>query len=172
MSPEVMKGQNHSYPVDYFALGVIGYEFMLGKRPYYGRSRKEIKEQILSKQAHIKLSDIPDGWTEDSADFFNKLLIRKPDLRLGYNGIFEIKMHPWLKFFKWDLLKDKKLESPFIPERKDNFDKRYCESCDRIGVETKGRYEKYVKEDGFNQLFLNFTYYNIIRSFIPISFLV
>ena len=161
MSPEVMKGQNHSYPVDYFALGVIGYEFMLGRRPYYGRSRKEIKEQILSKQAHIKLSDIPDGWTEDSADFFNKLLIRKPEQRLGYNGIFEIKMHPWLKFFKWDLLKDKKLESPFIPERKDNFDKRYCESCERIGVETKGRYEKYVKEDGFNQLFVNFTYYNI-----------
>ena len=161
MSPEVMKGQNHSYPVDYFALGVIGYEFMLGKRPYYGRSRKEIKEQILSKQAHIKLSDIPDGWTEDSADFFNKLLIRKPDLRLGYNGIFEIKMHPWLKFFKWDLLKEKKLESPFIPERKDNFDKRYCESIDRIGIETKGRYEKYVREDGFNELFLNFTYYNI-----------
>ena len=31
MSPEVMKGLNHSYTADYFALGVIGYEFMLGK---------------------------------------------------------------------------------------------------------------------------------------------
>lgn len=31
MSPEVMKGLNHSYTTDYFALGVIGYEFMLGK---------------------------------------------------------------------------------------------------------------------------------------------
>lgn len=31
MSPEVMRGQNHTAAVDFFALGVIGYEFMLGK---------------------------------------------------------------------------------------------------------------------------------------------
>lgn len=31
MSPEVMKGTNHSFGVDFFAVGVIGYEFMLGK---------------------------------------------------------------------------------------------------------------------------------------------
>jgi serine/threonine protein kinase len=31
MSPEVMCGQNHTIAVDYFALGVIGYEFMIGK---------------------------------------------------------------------------------------------------------------------------------------------
>jgi hypothetical protein len=49
MAPEVMCRLNHSFPVDYFALGVIGYEFMIGrvifvliilyKRPYLGRSR-------------------------------------------------------------------------------------------------------------------------------------
>lgn len=31
MSPEVMKSKNHSFPVDFFAIGVIGYEFMNGK---------------------------------------------------------------------------------------------------------------------------------------------
>ena len=31
MAPEVMCRMNHNYSVDYFALGVIGYEFMLGK---------------------------------------------------------------------------------------------------------------------------------------------
>ena len=44
MAPEVMCRQNHSFEVDYFAMGVIVYEFMLGKRPYYGRSRKEIRD--------------------------------------------------------------------------------------------------------------------------------
>ena len=34
MAPEVMYKQNHSYTVDYFALGVIAYEFMLGRRPF------------------------------------------------------------------------------------------------------------------------------------------
>ncbi len=38
-APEVMCRQNHGVAVDYYALGVCGYEFMLGKRPYKGRSR-------------------------------------------------------------------------------------------------------------------------------------
>ena len=74
MAPEVMKGQNHTYAVDFFALGIIGYEFMLGKRPYNGHSRREIKEQMLSKNVQISLGDIPNGWSEEAADFFNKLL--------------------------------------------------------------------------------------------------
>ena len=77
MSPEVMKSLNHSFPSDYFALGVIGYEFMKGERPYLGRSRKEIKEQILLRQAEIKPNEIEENWSKESADFINKLLKRK-----------------------------------------------------------------------------------------------
>jgi serine/threonine protein kinase len=40
MAPEVLCRQNHSYEVDYFAVGVITYEMMLRKRPYNGKSRK------------------------------------------------------------------------------------------------------------------------------------
>lgn len=40
MAPEVMVRKNHSFEVDYFALGVMGYEFMLGRRPYVGKNRK------------------------------------------------------------------------------------------------------------------------------------
>ncbi len=31
MAPEVMCAQNHTYAVDHFALGVMGYEFMIGR---------------------------------------------------------------------------------------------------------------------------------------------
>lgn len=44
MAPEVMCRQNHGVAVDYFALGVITHEFMLGKRPYIGKNRKEIRD--------------------------------------------------------------------------------------------------------------------------------
>lgn len=44
MAPEVLSRQNHSFAVDYYALGVITYECMLGRRPYQGKSRNEIKE--------------------------------------------------------------------------------------------------------------------------------
>ena len=44
MAPEVMCRLNHSYSVDHFALGVMVYEFMLGRRPYNGKSRNEIRD--------------------------------------------------------------------------------------------------------------------------------
>ena len=44
---------------------------------------------MTARQAYIKLGDIPDGWSEEAADFFNKLLIRKPENRLGYRGAHE-----------------------------------------------------------------------------------
>ena len=50
MAPEVMCRQNHGLTADYFAVGVIAYECMIGRRPYVGRNRKEIREQILCKQ--------------------------------------------------------------------------------------------------------------------------
>jgi len=40
MSPEVICRMNHSFESDYFALGVIIYEIILGRRPYMGDSRK------------------------------------------------------------------------------------------------------------------------------------
>ena len=73
MAPEVMCAQNHTIAVDYFALGVFGFEFMNGRRPYLGRSRKEIKEQIMSKQVQIKKQEIPPNWTIESADFINRV---------------------------------------------------------------------------------------------------
>ena len=160
MSPEVMKGKNHSFPVDYFAIGVIGYEFMIGKRPYYGKNRKEIKEQMLSVQACIKKDDLRQGWSPESADFINKLLIRKVENRLGTKGgAAEMKEHPWLKYYPWKELENKTLPAPFIPEKKDNFDKRYCESIDKISEETKLRYEEILGRESYKKSFKDF-YYN------------
>lgn len=68
--------QNHGIAVDYYAVGVIGYEFMMGRRPYLGRSRKEIRDQILAKQVQIRKHEIPDGWSIDAADFINRMIQR------------------------------------------------------------------------------------------------
>lgn len=68
---------NHSYGVDFFALGVMAFEFMTGKRPYLGANRKEIREKILAKQ--VQLDEIPPyGWSKESVDFINRLILRKP----------------------------------------------------------------------------------------------
>ncbi len=94
--------------MDYYALGVILYEIIMGKRPYLGKSRQEIKQKIKERQVLISKKEIPDGWSIEAADFANKLLQRKPIERLGWAGIEEIKEHPWLRYFPWnDLLTGK-----------------------------------------------------------------
>ena len=159
MSPEVMKSLKHSFCSDFFAVGVIGYEFMKGERPYNGKNRKEIKDQIMKKQIEIKFEELNENWSRESADFINKLLIREPENRLGYKSINELKEHPWLKYYPWSLIKDKKLPSPFIPENKDNFNKRYCENDEKIGEETNNRYQEILAEEKMDNLFNNF-YFN------------
>ena len=48
MAPEVMLRENHNYLVDYFAVGVIAFECMMGYRPYRGKTRQEIQDQIAA----------------------------------------------------------------------------------------------------------------------------
>ena len=74
MAPEVMCRQNHGVAVDYFAMGVIAYECMFGKRPYHGKDRKEIRDHILSKQVKIREAEIPRNWSTQAADFINRLI--------------------------------------------------------------------------------------------------
>jgi len=114
MAPEVMCRQNHGVAVDYYAVGVIAYECMIGKRPYVGRDRKEIRDQILAKQVQLKKADIPEGWSLEAADFINRLIQRKPMNRLGLNGPQEVKGHPWFKGFPWEKLQNKEMRSPFL----------------------------------------------------------
>lgn len=130
MAPEVICRQNHSFPSDYFALGVIVYENIIGIRPYQGRNRKEIRDAILEKQAKILPSEIPPDWSDEAVNFCNKLLKRKPNTRLGANGINEIKSHPWLQEISEEMLKNFELKAPFIPSDNDNFDHDHVNFCD------------------------------------------
>jgi hypothetical protein len=55
---------------------VIGFEFMLGRRPYVGKTRKDIRDMMFACQVQIKKSMIPEGWSIEAADFINKVTKR------------------------------------------------------------------------------------------------
>ncbi len=159
MAPEVLCAQNHSFPVDFFAIGIMAYEFMTGKRPYLGRNRKEIKEAVFSKQAHVHRRDaFVFGWSVDSCDFINRMIVRKPSKRLGYNGIFEVMGHKWFDGIKWDDIEMRKMIAPFIPKNGDNFDRRYCEKVDKIDTATNERYLFYKGKEKYKEIFINYTF--------------
>ena len=160
MSPEVMCAQNHTIVVDYFAIGVMGYEFMKGVRPYYGKSRREIKDKIIAKQVTIKSDQIEPGWSIESADCINKLLQRKPAHRLGLHGAREVKEHIWFKDFPWKDLYNFKLKSPFIPPENDNFDYKYCNEVEKQGLKTRERFEDIKLKDNYKTIFKDYLYFN------------
>lgn len=79
------------------------------QRPYSGRSRKEIRDQILAKQVEIKKHQIPDYWSAEAVDFINRLIQRKPENRLGAKGIHQLKEHPWVRGLNWKKLANKEI---------------------------------------------------------------
>ena len=163
MAPEVLFNKDHDYSVDYFSLGVILYELLMGKRPYHGHNKKELRKDIVTRQARINEENIPDNIVRsknffDCINFINGLLERKKEKRLGYNGFQEIKEHSWLANFEWDDLINKTMQPPFIPPQSDsNYDKKYCNEIEKIGEETQKEYNSIKNKIDYNKYFEDYT---------------
>ena len=156
LAPEVLCNVNHNFSIDYYAVGIITYELMYGHRPYIGKNKHEVKQLILTRQAKIEFSDLPEGFSHDIADFINKLIQRKPKNRLGKSNINEVLSHPWFLGFDWNNCSKKKLRAPYIPKYGNNFDKNYCLQSNKIGTETMERYEKIMTKDEIQIIFKEF----------------
>ena len=160
MAPEAIINKPHDFAVDYFALGVIVYELMMGERPYQGKNRKEIREQMFSIEIQLDNDDLPEDWVDDNIiDFINKLLIRKKKKRLGYKSGLEVKNHPWFNDVLWSKLENMTLESPFVFDSEDNFDDSYVQKQDNDSI-YEGRKEEFIFEVNDSMIFKDF-YFNI-----------
>ncbi|CAO3595486.1 unnamed protein product [Absidia cylindrospora] len=102
IAPESILGTGNDSMVDWWALGVICYEFLYGYPPFNDDSPDKVFENILSRRI---------DWHEDSVtvsdharDFMEKLMTLDPSKRLGANGPDEVKQHPFFKDIDWDNL--------------------------------------------------------------------
>ena len=160
MAPEAIINKPHDFCVDYFALGVIIYELMMGERPYQGKNRKEIKEQMFTLEIKLDSDDLPEDWEDDNIlDIINKLLKRKRSKRLGNKGCSEIKNHPWFKDIQWEQIENCTLTAPFVFDTEDNFDDSYAQKQDNDSI-YEGKKELYIIEVNESMTFKNF-YFNI-----------
>ena len=156
LAPEVLCNENHNYSIDYYAIGIIAYELAYGHRPYIGKTKHEVKQLILTKQAHLEYDDLPDGYQDEAADFINKLIQRKPKNRLGKDSINEVINHPWLRSLDWAKIKNKSLRAYYIPKEGDNYDKKYCLQKNKMGEETIERYKEIISDPNYDIIFRNF----------------
>ena len=157
MAPEVLNNESHGYSVDFYAIGIITYEFLFGHRPYLAKSKRELKELILTRQAQVDVDELPSGWSPDAADFINQLIQRKPKNRLGLQSIDEVKTHPWFYNYDWERLEKRTTRALLIPKKGDNFDRKYCSAPDKIGNDTMERYKQYMMDGSYEERFKHFS---------------
>ncbi|KAI8078172.1 uncharacterized protein B0P05DRAFT_491594 [Gilbertella persicaria] len=124
LAPESILGTGQDSMVDWWALGVICYEFLYGYPPFHAETPDKVFENILSRNINWHKDDI--DLSEDAYDFMGRLLTLDPEKRLGRNGPEEVKQHPFFKDIKWDQILH---ESPsFIPKPMDQEDTDYFDS--------------------------------------------
>jgi serine/threonine protein kinase len=121
IAPEIILRQTHSYPVDWWALGILLYELLSGEAPFHANTEAEIYRRILKGVWLIPDTDEP--LSPECVDILRRLLECDPARRLGARGSQEILGHPWFGGLDPD-----NLQPPFVPELKDREDTQYFQS--------------------------------------------
>ncbi|XP_061488832.1 microtubule-associated serine/threonine-protein kinase 2 isoform X2 [Rhineura floridana] len=124
IAPEVILRQGYGKPVDWWAMGVILYEFLVGCVPFFGDTPEELFGQVISDEIGWPEGD--DALPSDAQDLIGKLLRQNPMERLGTGSAFEVKQHRFFKDLDWNSLLRQKAE--FIPQLESEDDTSYFDT--------------------------------------------
>ncbi|XP_055922627.1 microtubule-associated serine/threonine-protein kinase 4 isoform X2 [Eupeodes corollae] len=125
IAPEVILRQGYGKPVDWWSMGIILYEFIIGCVPFFGETPEELF-------AHTVNDDIEwpntDDWTvqPESKDLITQLLQQNPRDRLGTGGAHEVKEHLYFDGLDWNSLLRQKAE--FVPQLSNEDDTSYFDT--------------------------------------------
>jgi serine/threonine protein kinase len=125
LAPEVLLKKGYDKMVDWWSLGCVLYEMLMGRLPF------AIKRGMINLKIYEKKIDFPRKISNEARDLIEKFLVVNPTERLGYgpNGTDDIKNHPFFNGVDWDLAIQKKYKPPFIPKLKNDVDLRYFDNC-------------------------------------------
>ena len=109
LAPEMLKRTGHGKAIDWYLLGVLLYEMLVGIPPYYSNNKEQLYENI--QRGPLKL---PNFLSEEARNFLIALLNRSPSKRLGSGpgGAGDIKKHPFFKGINWKDVEERKLPVP------------------------------------------------------------
>ena len=124
VAPEVLKKTGYSEDIDWWSVGVIFFEMLVGYAPFCSEETKDVCYKVINWKKFLK---IPDDivLSREAEDLIAKM-INNSNERLGKNGVEEIKAHPFFKNVNWNNIRNTK--APFIPELKNDYDTKYFES--------------------------------------------
>lgn len=113
LAPEIIQTKGHDRAVDWWALGILLYEMVVGYPPFFDESPYKIYEKILEGRVQFP------RWVDPKAkDLIKGLLTLDHSKRLGSlkRGVQDIKRHKYFAGVDWDIVLAKKVPAP-IPVR-------------------------------------------------------
>ncbi|KAM6942838.1 rhodopsin kinase GRK1 isoform 2-T2 [Xenentodon cancila] len=131
MAPELLKGEEYDYSVDYFTLGVTLYEFMAAKGPFRTRGEK-VENKVVKQRILNDPVTYPEKFSEHARSICEGLLCKEVNKRLGFkNGSCdELRAHPYFSPINWRKLDAGILPPPFVPDSKTV----YAKDLDDVGA--------------------------------------
>ncbi|KAF9211464.1 hypothetical protein BGZ59_008007 [Podila verticillata] len=121
LAPECVLGMSQDVMVDWWALGVICYEFLYGCPPFHGESPEQVFENILNRDIDWHESELE--ISPEAKDFMERLMCTDVEKRLGASGADEVKDHPFFKEINWETLLSER--PAFVPAPADIEDTDY-----------------------------------------------
>lgn len=107
LAPEVLNRKGHGKGVDWYLLGVLLFEMIVGTPPFFTPNPQE-----MFKNIRMAPLSIPDYVSASARDLLQGLLRRDPRTRLGANGVAEIKSHPFFEGIDWEAALRRELQPP------------------------------------------------------------
>uniref|UniRef100_A0A4W5PW17 Protein kinase N1 n=1 Tax=Hucho hucho TaxID=62062 RepID=A0A4W5PW17_9TELE len=127
LAPEVLTDTSYTRAVDWWGMGVLIYEMLVGESPFPGDDEEEVFDSIVNDEVRY-----PRFLSTEAIAIMRRLLRRNPERRLGSGekDADEIKKQPFFRGLDWEALLQRKLPPPFVPSIKgredvSNFDEEF-----------------------------------------------
>lgn len=122
LAPEVLEESEYGRAVDWWGLGVVMYEMMCGRLPFYSREHERLFRLIM--QAIVRY---PNSLSDRAKLLLAGLLTKDPETRLGGSpsDYREIQNTQFFKGLNWEALYKREVEPPFKPQLESDLDTSY-----------------------------------------------
>ncbi|EKX38178.1 hypothetical protein GUITHDRAFT_158530 [Guillardia theta CCMP2712] len=117
MAPEVLLMQGHDVQADWWSLGILIYEMLVGLPPFYSSNAKAAYQRLLTEPIPF-----PDHVSESARILIRGLLKTNPAHRLGAGDAMPIKTQAWFQGIRWEHVLMRQLRPSIVPELKDDLD--------------------------------------------------
>ena len=133
LAPEMVSNSGHDLTVDWWAVGILMYEMLIGVTPFFNRNRNV----LMSKIKHSRIV-FPDRntyaieYSNEIVDLISKLLKKERTQRLGAKtDAQEILEHPFFASIDMAALESLEIEAPFFPTEGSGVNNRYFNVKDK-----------------------------------------